>query len=394
MELVCSGTEPLGRPAVWVSLAACMDLRRGVTAKLALCRSLGNPTSPPAAGGENLGNLQCLLGNTIVGLPAEVSSAGSSPPVHHRARYARHLPLPLPQPTLHTQWVPIDPLPVSSYAPSVHNSPPHGFPTFCATLVGGATLLPLALQSVLPKCRWGSAQLLAKFVTTFVSAWAAFTLLNRRQQSCKSPTTTISHLHVIQPGPFDQPPDLDSGELHALTRFWKGRLFAARMYAPLQLIVLLRHVKRGRRAHRLPGRTRSIIGRSMMGPARSSAFLGTSIALFYYGVCLSRTRIGPRLFSSRTITPQIWDSGLCVLGGCLLCEMSILVEHSSKRLEMILFVLPRAAATWCPRRYLPEYQWREHLAFALSAAVVLAAAQEDPKGDRGVLGNFLNTIVG
>ena len=186
----------------------------------------------------------------------------------------------------------------------------------------------------------------------------------------------------------------ESCEKHALTRFFRGCFFAARMYAPLQLVVLLKHAKNRPWTGRPAGRARSVVAQCMQDTARSSAFLGTFIAFFYYGVCLSRTRIGPRLFSSRTITPQMWDSGLCVLGGCFLCGMSILVEQSRKRFEIMLFVLPRAAATWLPRRYLPEHQWREHLVFTLSAAVVLTSAQEEPKSVRGVLGTFLHIIMG
>lgn len=177
-----------------------------------------------------------------------------------------------------------------------------------------------------------------------------------------------------------------SCEKHALSRFLRGWMFAARMYAPLQLIVLARHVKRRRL-------DRSAVGKAMLDTTRSSAFLGAFIAFFYYGVCLSRTRLGPKLFSSKTVTPQMWDSGLCILGGCVLCGMSILVEESRKRLEIVFFLLPRAAATWFPRRYLPEHQWREHLTFALSAAIILTTAQEDPKRIRGVFGNLLNTVM-
>lgn len=185
-----------------------------------------------------------------------------------------------------------------------------------------------------------------------------------------------------------------SCEKHALSRFWRGCAFAARMYTPLQLIVLARHVNKNRRpGKRLAGLTGSAVSKAMLDTARSSAFLGAFIALFYYGVCLSRTRLGPKIFSQKTVTPQMWDSGLCVLGGCLLCGTSILVEQSRKRLEVLFFVLPRAAATWFPRRYLPEHQWREHLTFALSAAIVLTAAQENPERIRGVLGNVLSTVM-
>ncbi|KAL5414808.1 hypothetical protein PMIN03_002028 [Paraphaeosphaeria minitans] len=185
-----------------------------------------------------------------------------------------------------------------------------------------------------------------------------------------------------------------SCEKHALSRFWRGWVFAARMYAPLQLIVLARHVKKtSRTGDQLVGLNRSVVSKALVDTTRSSAFLGAFIAFFYYGVCLSRTRIGPKLFTPKIVTPQMWDSGLCVLGGCLLCGASILVEQSRKRLEIMFFVLPRAAATWFPRRYLPEHRWKEHLTFALSTAVVLTVAQEDPKRVRGVLGNLLNAVL-
>ncbi|KAF2793938.1 hypothetical protein K505DRAFT_243221, partial [Melanomma pulvis-pyrius CBS 109.77] len=185
-----------------------------------------------------------------------------------------------------------------------------------------------------------------------------------------------------------------SCEKHALVRFWRGCIFAAKMYAPLQLLVLVRHVrKKARPGNNLAGLTQPILLRTFSDMARSSAFLGAFISFFYYGVCLSRTRIGPKLFSAKSVTPQMWESGLCVLGGCLLCGTSILFEQPRKRLEILFFVLPRAAATWFPRRYLPENRWKEQLAFTISTAVVLTTAQEDSGRVRGVLGNALHGIL-
>jgi hypothetical protein len=185
-----------------------------------------------------------------------------------------------------------------------------------------------------------------------------------------------------------------SCEKHALLRFWKGWKFAAQMYAPIQLFVLARHLRAtARPGSKLAGLTQNTVLRAFLDMARSSAFLGAFISLYYYGICLSRTRLGPKLFSAKSVTPQMWDSGLCVTGGSLLCGLSLLVEQQRKRLEVVMFVLPRAAATWFPRRYLPEDRWKEQLAFTVSAAVLLTAAQEDPRRVRGVLGNALHGIL-
>lgn len=185
-----------------------------------------------------------------------------------------------------------------------------------------------------------------------------------------------------------------SCEKHALVRFWRGCMFAAKMYGPLQLFVVARHMwKKARPGNRLAGLTRPMLLKAFEDTVRSSAFLGAFVALMYYGVCLSRTRLGPKLLSYSTVTPQMWDSGLCVMGGCLLCGTSIFFEQSRKRVEVLFFVLPRAAATWFPRRYLPEHQWKEHLAFTLSAALLLTTAQRNPERVRGVFGRVLHGVM-
>lgn len=40
-----------------------------------------------------------------------------------------------------------------------------------------------------------------------------------------------------------------------------------------------------------------------------------------------------------------------------------------------------------------QNQWREHVAFALSAAVVITAAQERPERVRGVFGKLLGSVI-
>ncbi|KAF7503313.1 hypothetical protein GJ744_003994 [Endocarpon pusillum] len=161
-----------------------------------------------------------------------------------------------------------------------------------------------------------------------------------------------------------------SCELHALWRFWRAFLLGLKTYLPLQLALLLRlGVLR-------PLRPRTLLF-SLSSAARSSAFLGTFISSFYYGVCLSRTRLGPLLFPPTNkymaISPQTWDAGLCILVACLLCGSSILVEPAARRGEMALFVAPRALATLLPRVYDGRKRWREAVVFAGGVVVVLDA---------------------
>lgn len=129
-------------------------------------------------------------------------------------------------------------------------------------------------------------------------------------------------------------------EKHAVSRFARTFGFACATYIPLQIVFRLRRLK-------------SVLSlrRAVSDALRSSAFLASFVSIFYYSVCLARTRIGPKIFPRDVVTPMMWDSGLCVGAGCLMCGWSILVESPSKRQELALFVAPRAAATVLPRFY-------------------------------------------
>lgn len=131
-----------------------------------------------------------------------------------------------------------------------------------------------------------------------------------------------------------------SCEKHALWRFSKAFRFACTRYLPLQLVLRWRS-----------SRSLSAFLNTVKTSFRSSAFLGLFVSLFYYAVCLARTRLGPKVFNGKTVTPMMWDSGLCVAAGCMMCGWSIFVESARRRQEIALFVAPRAAATVLPRRY-------------------------------------------
>ncbi|ERS94980.1 hypothetical protein HMPREF1624_08692 [Sporothrix schenckii ATCC 58251] len=133
--------------------------------------------------------------------------------------------------------------------------------------------------------------------------------------------------------------------------------------------------------------------RVLEGMSQDYAFLGTFITLFFYGVCLARTRVGPLILGTSVAARQTIDSGLCTAVGCGLCGWSILIERASRRKDIGLFVVPRALATMLPRRYPLDKQWRETLVFAASTAVVFTAIQENPKRVRGVMGEVLKTVL-
>ncbi|KAJ5933204.1 hypothetical protein N7516_007693 [Penicillium verrucosum] len=218
-------------------------------------------------------------------------------------------------------------------------------------------------------------------------------------------------------------------EKHALSRFAKTFKFACATYIPLQIVFRLRRMK-----------SATALRRALSDAAQSSAFLASFVSLFYYGVCLARTRLGPKIFDAKTVTPMMWDSGLCVGAGCLMCGWSILVEKTRKRQELALFVAPRAAATVLPRLYdkkvrigpshllsttglhphplhsllnvsklacrrlqnnhevltcvgVSQYQYRERVAFAVSAAILITFLRERPSMIRGVFGRITSSVL-
>lgn len=180
-----------------------------------------------------------------------------------------------------------------------------------------------------------------------------------------------------------------SCEHHALSRLARAWLWSMRTYLPLQLLMFVARA-RASLARRTLGRD---LSRAVLSSARSSAFLGAFIALFYYGVCLTRTRVGPHVLGRDAEARQRLDGGLCVGVGCVLCGWSVLLESASRRKELALFVAPRAVATLLPRRYDADKEWVERAVFASSTAVVFTCVLENKRRVRGVLGRLLRKVL-
>ncbi|PHH65157.1 hypothetical protein CDD81_3288 [Ophiocordyceps australis] len=172
-----------------------------------------------------------------------------------------------------------------------------------------------------------------------------------------------------------------SCEHFALSRFCLSWKWSMCTYLPLALALQLRKPSRN-----------SLLG-ALLSASRSSAFLAAYITLFYYGVCLCRTRVGPLVIGTDVASRNRIDGGLCIGTGCCLCGWSVLIETASRRKDMALFVAPRAMATLLPRRYSAEKQWRETLAFAASTAVVFTCVLENPRRVRGMMGGILALIL-
>lgn len=170
-----------------------------------------------------------------------------------------------------------------------------------------------------------------------------------------------------------------SCEYHALSRFLRSFKWSMATYLPLNLLARRKNLQGFRRA--------------LVSAARSSSFLAAFITLFYYGVCLARTRLGPHLVGKDVASRQTIDGGLCVGCGCFMCGWSIFLEAASRRKDMALFVAPRALATLFPRRYPLDKQWRETFVFAFSTAIVFTCVRENRDRVRGVLGSVLGSVL-
>ncbi|TFK30452.1 hypothetical protein FA15DRAFT_676800 [Coprinopsis marcescibilis] len=171
-----------------------------------------------------------------------------------------------------------------------------------------------------------------------------------------------------------------SCHVNATLRIYQGLIQALAIYLPVHFIPTL--LTRPSSLLQL-----GVISRLAAGALRSSAFLSSFIALYYYAVCCTRTLVLARLFPS--ISHQIWDGpygGMFV--GSLVCGSSIWIENGKRRSEMALYVLPRALRTLLPRKlsakWLPLASLFEGGAFVVSMAVLLHAAAEQPDSLRGL----------
>jgi len=157
-------------------------------------------------------------------------------------------------------------------------------------------------------------------------------------------------------------------EGNAFRRFSKGFAQAFLIYLPVHLLPPL--IFRRKKILDNPLDSSIHIVKAAM---RSSAFLAAFIALTWYGVCLTRTRVGHQIFG---IDQTRLDRTMAPLMGCIMCGFSILIENKHRRGEMALYVAPRAIYSLMERMLGPHRTGRswEKMAADASEMVIFSGA--------------------
>lgn len=171
-------------------------------------------------------------------------------------------------------------------------------------------------------------------------------------------------------------------EIHALWRFVRGFQFAFKLYGGINLFMLFFPRKNSTISKRLL--------RSLKSSVRSSCFLATFIFLNWYGVCLARTRLLPKLFPK--VPAKNWDDTICVASGSFLSGFSCFVDTPQRRKELALFVAPRAVGTLVSAEPTERNLRIEAVVFAISMAVIVAYSRRDARKVRGIFGKGLEMV--
>ncbi|ETS61453.1 hypothetical protein PaG_04488 [Moesziomyces aphidis] len=170
---------------------------------------------------------------------------------------------------------------------------------------------------------------------------------------------------------------------NALYRWLRGWRMSMAIYVPVHLLPRLLFNPRGFASAPLANMLKTL-----MGAARSAAFLATFIVGNWFPICLARSVV-PRWLPGVPFT--FWDAGIGQALGSIACGFSIFIEEKRKRAEMALYVAPRALfATaesakpgWLSQGHRSAL-WAERMTFGTAVGVVVAAARYRPELLRGI----------
>lgn len=152
------------------------------------------------------------------------------------------------------------------------------------------------------------------------------------------------------------------------------------IYLPVHFFpILLTRPKMLLRPHRIVA--------TLLSALRSASFLTAFITSYWYAICLTRSLLLARVFSS--VSHDFWDGPYgCILAGCLSSGSSIWIENGRRRGEMSLYVLPRAIRTILPDTWVRSGNRgvlaAERLVFVLSFSSLIATAIHRTDSLRGL----------
>ncbi|KAK0198309.1 hypothetical protein F5146DRAFT_1158293 [Armillaria mellea] len=184
----------------------------------------------------------------------------------------------------------------------------------------------------------------------------------------------------LEPVGREESPRTGSCTANAGLRAAKALSQSMAIYLPVHFFpILLTSPKMLLRPHRIVA--------TLLSALRSASFLTAFITSYWYAICLTRSLLLARIFSS--VPHDFWDGPYgCILAGCLSSGSSIWIENGRRRGEMSLYVLPRAIRTILPVTWVRSGNRgvlaAERLVFVLSFSSLIATAIHRTDSLRGL----------
>jgi len=182
---------------------------------------------------------------------------------------------------------------------------------------------------------------------------------------------------------------------NASLRFFHAIPKALLIYLPVHIIPALLRLRTVPSSKELY----SLLLPRITGAFRSSAFLSTFLAAFYYAVCMTRTIVPSFIAKMSPSLAQLFTNDFidgpygCILAGSLACGGSIWIEDSRRRGEMALYVLPRALETIFSQAKGRAGGILERGLCTLCLAYLLTSAAHTPETLRGLSGWSLGLVL-
>jgi len=174
-----------------------------------------------------------------------------------------------------------------------------------------------------------------------------------------------------------------SCEGNAFIRWLRAFKQSLAIYLPVHILPMLMFNLRNLRKDPTP-----TLIKTLLGALRSATFLSTFVASIWYAVCLTRTRIGPKLFPNLP-NHNMLDNKVALIG-CLVCGISILIESKRRRSEMALYVLPRALYAFLDEIYLSRGLGRNDVT---DAKVFVQRIERTMRWEKAIFGLSMGTVV-